>query len=338
MKVLVTGGTGFVGSHSVQALLDAGHEVRMFVRSPERIAPALDPLGVAAPEHVTGDVTDADAARRALDGCDAVLHGANVFTFDARQVAAMRRANRGGTEVVLKTAHELGLDPIVHVSSYVALLPGAAPLKPDSRLGEAPVPYARSKADAERVARDLQSAGAPVVITRPGMVWGPHDPHMGEGSSMARGILRGVVPARLPGGAPVVDVRDVAAVHAAVMEPGRGPRAYLAGGEFAPFSRIADALRAATGRRLPAPPAPPAPLLLAAGRAASAVQRVLPFRLPVQHEGPWTLINGVPTEDTASRDELGVTFRPPEEAIADTVRWLYEAGEISARQAGRAAR
>ena len=336
MKVLVTGGTGFVGSHSVKALLTAGHDVRLLVRSPQRIAAALGPLGVAAPEHVAGDVTDAAAVRRALEGCDAVLHGANVFSFDARGVATMQQVNRSGTELVLRTAHELGLDPIVHVSSYVALLPGTPPLRPDSPVGDTPVPYARSKADAERIARELQGAGAPVVRVLPGMTWGPYDPHMGEGSMLARDILRGVTPARLPGGAPVVDVRDVAAVHAAVMEPGRGPRAYLATGDFAAFARIGAALRAATGRRLPAPPIP-ASALLAVARAADVVQRVVPFRLPLHHEPPWTLINGLPGDDSGTTQELGVTFRAPEESIADTVRWLYESGKIGRRAAGRAA-
>jgi dihydroflavonol-4-reductase len=337
VKVLVTGGTGFVGSHSVRALLDAGHEVRMLVRAPERIARALDPLGVQPPEHAVGDVTDAETVRRALDGCDAVLHAANVYSFDVRDVGRMQHDNRRGTEIVLTTAHQLGLDPIVHVSSYVALLPSGGPLRADSPLGQPTVPYARSKVETERIARELQQAGAPVVITRPGMVWGPHDPHLGETASLARDILRGRVSIRIAGGVPVVDVRDVAAVHAAVIEAGRGPRSYLATGEFVQFARLFELMRATTGRRLPAAPAPPARVLLAGGAAATAVQRVLPFRLPLNREGPWIVINARPGDDSGTRDELGVTFRPPAEAIADTVRWLYEAGHISARQAGRAA-
>jgi nucleoside-diphosphate-sugar epimerase len=337
VKVLVTGGTGFVGCHSVQALLDAGHDVRMLVRAPDRIAPALDPLGVRPPEHVVGDVTDAEAVRRGLDGCDAVLHAANVFSLDVREATRMQRDNRRGTEVVLTTAQELGLDPIVHVSSFVALLPSEGSLGPDSPLGDPDAPYARSKVESERVAQDLQAAGAPVVITRPGMVWGPHDPHLGETAILARDILRGRVPTLVPGGVPVVDVRDVAAVHAAVMEPGRGPRRYLAMGEYVPVPRLFALLRAATGRRLPAAPAAPARVMLAGGAAADAAQRILPFRLPLHREGPWTMINSRPGDDSRTREELGVTFRPPSEAIADTVRWLHETGHISARQAGRAA-
>jgi nucleoside-diphosphate-sugar epimerase len=336
VKVLVTGGTGFVGAHSVKALIDAGHTVRMLVRSPDRIGPALGPLGTQAPEHVVGDVTDADSVRRALAGCDAVLHAASVYTFDSRRAASMRRDNMASVRIVLGTAHELGLDPIVHVSSFAALLPAQAPLTPDTPVGEPKGAYNISKAETEQVARDLQGAGAPVVITHPGMVWGPHDPHLGESASFARDILRGLLPVRIGGGLDVVDVRDVAAVHAAVMEPGRGARRYIATGEIVPFARLYALLRGVTGRRLPAVRVPVA-AAAGSGLAADAAQRVVPFRLPLNSTGPWLGSHTVPGDDRATRDELGVTFRPPPEAIADTVRWLYEAGHISARQAGRAA-
>lgn len=336
MKVLVTGGTGFVGAHSVKALLDSGHTVRMLVRSPDRIGAALGPLGTQAPEHVVGDVTDADSARRALEGCDAVLHAASVYTFDARRAASMRRDNMASVRIVLGTAHELGLDPIVHVSSFAALLPAQAPLTPDSPVGEPKGAYNISKAETEQVARDMQDAGAPVVITLPGMVWGPHDPNVGESAIFARDVLRGLLPFRLGGGPNVVDVRDVAAMHAAVMEPGRGPRRYLATGENVPFARIYGLLRGITGRRLPAVRVPTA-VGLASGLAADAAQRVVPFRMPINSGGAWLGSHAVAGDDRVTREELGVAFRAAPEAIADTVRWLHEAGHISARQAGRAA-
>ena len=97
MKVLVTGGTGFVGSHSVKAMLDAGHDVRLLVRSSGRVAPALEPLGVSGVDHVVGDATDAESVRRAMDGCNAVLHAAAVFSYDARDARAMQRVNTRAT-------------------------------------------------------------------------------------------------------------------------------------------------------------------------------------------------------------------------------------------------
>lgn len=76
MKVLVTGGTGFVGSHSVEALCRAGHEVRLFARSPEKVERMRRLRRLDELELRLGDMGDAEAVGRALEGCEAVLHAA----------------------------------------------------------------------------------------------------------------------------------------------------------------------------------------------------------------------------------------------------------------------
>jgi dihydroflavonol-4-reductase len=199
-----------------------------------------------------------------------------------------------GAELVLRTAHELELDPIVHVSSHAALLPSAGPLTPNSEIGDPKGAYAQSKSETERIARGLQDAGGPVTIVYPGMVWGPDDPHVGESASLARDILRNRAPVSVAGGVPVVDVRDLAA---------RGPRRYLATGEFLSLAGVPDAVRAATGRLLPAAQAP-ARLALAAAAGADVMQRVLPFRLPLGFQATWIAVNAVSGDDTAAREEL----------------------------------
>src|SRR5438093_1733643 len=94
MRVLVTGGTGYVGSHAVAALVRSGHEVRLLVRSPERVATSLDPLGVSAPDVAVGDVTDAGSIDAALTGCDAAVHAASVYSLDPRDAPTNRRDER----------------------------------------------------------------------------------------------------------------------------------------------------------------------------------------------------------------------------------------------------
>ena len=332
MKVLVTGGTGFVGSHSVKAILDAGHEVRLLVRSSGRVAPALEPLGVGAVDHLVGDATDAESVRRAMDGCNAVLHAAAVFSYDARDAHAMQRVNARATEVVLGAARDAGLDPIVHVSSYVALLPPVGVLDGDSPVGRPRGVYVRSKAETEQIARELQDQGAPVVITYPGMVWGPHDPHLGESATFARSVLRGLVPMVPPGELPIVDVRDVAAAHAAVLSPGHGPRRYMLAGGTASLADLIRVIRRLAGRRLVALTAP-APVVLGMTAAGDVVQRVLPFRLPFHFGGVWVAVNGGPVDASATESDLGVCFRTPEDSIADMLRWLHAAGHVTDRQA-----
>jgi dihydroflavonol-4-reductase len=77
-----------------------------------------------------------------------------------------------------------------------------------------------------------------VVITYPGAAYGPHDPHLGDQLRRLRNILKGRIPIAPSGGYGIVDVRDMAKVHAAVLEPGRGPRRYLAGGTFLEFAEL----------------------------------------------------------------------------------------------------
>ena len=336
MKVLVTGGTGFVGSHSVKAIADAGHDLRLLVRSPDRLAPALTPLGVRDVDHVVGDATDAEAVRRAIDGCDAVVHAAAVFSYDARDARAMQRVNERATEVVLGAARVGGLDPIVHVSSYVALLPPAGVLDDTSPVGEPRGVYAQSKARTERMARQLQDEGAPVVITYPGMVWGPNDPHLGEAATFARSVLRGLVPMVPPGPLPIVDVREVAAAHAAILTRRIDKGRYLLARDTASLGEIIDAIRRITGRRLVRTTAP-ASLVLGMTVAGDAVQRVLPFRLPFNFGAVWVATHGGPVDASATERDLGVRFRPVDDSIADMLRWMHHAGHVTDRQAGRAA-
>src|SRR5262249_25653494 len=146
----------------------------------------------------------------------------------------MSAVNVRGTEVVLGSAHRLGLDPIVYVSSELALLPptGGGGLTPDSPVGRGPRAYFPSEADSERGAREVPAAGAPGGSVLPAGVGGPDAPHLGEGATLAANVLRRRYPIVMPGGLHIADVRDVAAVLAAVMQPGRGPRSYLVAGSY----------------------------------------------------------------------------------------------------------
>jgi dihydroflavonol-4-reductase len=340
LLVLVTGGTGYVGSHATAALASAGHRIRVLARAPEKIPAALGPLGVGVDgvETAIGDVTEPAAVERALQGCDAVLHAASVFSTDARRADELNSVNVRGTDIVLGTAHRLGLDPIVYVSSEVALLPPAdgEVLTPDAPVQRPPGPYCRSKADAELVARKFQALGAPVVSVMPAAVWGPHDPHLGEGVTLASNVLRNRYPIIMPGGMHIVDVRDVAAALAAVMQPGRGPRSYLVAGHYAPMSGIIGTLGDLSGRRLWFVRFP-AWFLAGFGRAADVVQRRVRTRLPWSAESIWIMNCAARCDDSKTREELQLQPRPLRETFVDTVGWLVEVGHLTRREAGRLA-
>jgi nucleoside-diphosphate-sugar epimerase len=338
LLVLVTGGTGYVGSHATAALARAGHRIRVLARSPASIPAALEPLGVDGVEAAIGDVTDPAAVEHALQGCDAVLHAASVFSTDPRKANAINSVNVRGTDIVLGTAHGLGLDPIVYVSSEVALLPPAPGevLTPDSPVKRPPWTYCRSKADAELVARRFQALGAPVVSVMPAAVWGPQDPHLGEGATLATNVLRNRYPVVMPGGMHIVDVRDVAAVLAAVMQPGREARSFLVAGHYVTMPDLIRTLGDLSGRRLRFVTLP-AWFLAAFGRTADLVQRRLRARLPWSGESIWIVNCDARCDDSRTREELQLEPRPLRETFADTLQWLVEVGHLTPREAGRLA-
>jgi dihydroflavonol-4-reductase len=338
MFVLVTGGTGYVGSNTIAALVAAGHRVRVLARSEQRVAAALAPLGVDGVESVIGDVTDPDAVERALEDCEAVIHAASVFSMDPRRADEMRAVNVRGTDLVLGSAQRLGLDPIVHVSSELALLPPAQGevLTANSPVGRPDWPYSRSKADSEDVARRYQAEGAPVVSVMPAAMWGPHDPHLGEGATLAANVLKKRYPIVMRGGMHIADVRDVAAVLVAVVDPGRGPRSYMVAGDYISLPDLIHALADLSGRRIRFVILPRW-FLAGFGRAADVAQRRLNVRLPWQGEGIWVMNCVAHCDDSGTRDEFGLEPRPLNETLADTVRWLVEVGHLTPREAGRLA-
>lgn len=336
MKVLVTGGTGFVGARITADLLRAGHDVRLLARRPEQVPVSLAPYDATVTDVRAGDVLDADAVARAVDGCDAVVHAAAIYSLDPRRADEVLATNERAAELVLGTAAQHGLDPVVHISSTVALTrrDGSGP---DLPLGDLTTPYAASKIASEGVARRLQEQGAPVVTVYPGGVLGPHDPYRGDQSERMRWQLLGRMTAWPPGGTHVVDVRTVAEVVLAVLEPGRGPRRYVVPGHHGTGEAVYGALRTVTGRRLPFVTVP-APVLRPLVRGIEVVQRRLPPRLhiPTEAEGVEVTLCDTRMDDRAAREELGVQPPPLEETVRDTVVWLVESGRLPARYAGRA--
>lgn len=317
MRVAVTGGTGYLGAHTVRALLAAGHHVRLLVvpgGADDAVITALRELGSL--EVLPGDIRDTATVSELLSGCDAVLHAAGVVGTDSRRTRLMWEINAYATESLLTRASELGLDPIVSVSSYSSLFP-----PPDGVIGPntPPVPgrsdYARTKAYADIAARRLQAAGAPVVVTYPSSVVGPafHTP----AGVTQRGwdpIVRFRVAPRLRGGMQMIDVGDVARVHTALMAPGRGPKRYVCGGVLLTFDQMIDALQTALGqpiRRIPLAPS----LFRGVGRLSDFAGRWLPLADGLSYEAAMLLTAAVPTDDTATLADLGLTWRDPRAAI-----------------------
>lgn len=228
MKALVTGATGFVGSHVVRALIDAGHTARALHRQSSK----LDALAGLAYESALGDVTDLDALRAACAGCDWVFHVAAVADYWRADHTWMHEVNVEGTRRVLQAARETGVKRVVFTSSAAALgFRQDRPADENDPFNLPPdrFPYGYSKVLAEAVALEAAHAGQEVVIVNPVVVMGPGDLNVISGDFVLKiRRLQWTVPVP-PGGVAVVDVRDVARMHLAAAERGRVGERYILG-------------------------------------------------------------------------------------------------------------
>ncbi len=338
MRVLLTGASGFVGSYTVPALLDRGHDVRVLVRNPDK---ARDVLGrrnvdLSVLDVVTGDMVDAATVEEAAAGCDATVHTAAAIGITGSGNGSVLDQNTTGARNVVAAARAAGHDPIVHVSSVAIFVPPHAPvILADSPLASPRTEYGRSKVETERELRALQDDGVPITIVYPGGVIGPDQPTLDA-------TLEGIVGARTmgwprtSGGVCLVDVRDLAAVLAAAVEPGRSPRRMMLGGPFftwAEFGALCDEITGVRAMRLPLPK----PVLFAAATLLDEIRRFRPLSYPLTRDAAEMMTTMVPTDDQPTLAALGVTLRPTRESLEDTLRWLVEAGHLPAANAGRLA-
>ena len=256
MKAFVTGGTGFIGSRVVQRLRDRGDDVVVLARRPEKAAD-LDA------EIVQGDLGDADAIRRGMEGCQAVFHVAADYRvgMDPSKQASMRDSNIGGTERVLDAAADAGVDKIVYVSTInVFGNTNGQTVDEGYRRNEADgfvSTYDETKYRAHLVAEQRAAEGAPIVIVQPGGVYGPGDRALV--GQMIEQASTGKMPAKaFPElGLNMVHVDDVADGIMLAYDKGTPGESYVLGGEITTQGHLIDKAAAIGGKKPPRMTVPP---------------------------------------------------------------------------------
>lgn len=243
MRVLLTGGSGYLGREIARALARRGHEPIIFART----ATAAIRDGVPG-RAFDGDVRDASALERAAAGCDALCHTAAMVTVWRQDPAEFDAVNILGLRNALAAAALHRLRRIVYTSSFLALPPS------DGRRVRQGNDYQRTKKSAERVADDALDRGVPLVKLYPGVIYGSG---IATEGNLVQHLVADHVRGRLPGviGAERIwsfaFVRDVADGHVSALEGTNVRSAYKLGGENLPQMRIFELLRQATGRPLP---------------------------------------------------------------------------------------
>lgn len=326
MSVLVTGGSGFVGSHLVRLLLEEGEEVRVLVRpsSPPDNLTGLDVL------CTPGDLRDPSSLERAVRGCRQVYHCAADYRLWTPDPQDLYRVNVDGTENLLKSCREAQVERVVVTSSVAAVgipedgTPGneETPVGLKDMIGH----YKRSKFLAEEVAMRFAAEGDPVVVVNPSTPVGPGDLKPTATGRILTDFLNGRMPAYVETGLNLVPVEDVARGHILAARRGLPGRRYILGGQDMTLKEILDLLAEITG--LPAPGFE-IPLWLASCIAhvdtffnASLLRREP--RVPL--EGVRMACKRMWFDSGRARSELGYEPGPVRPALERAVRWFVEHG------------
>jgi nucleoside-diphosphate-sugar epimerase len=251
MKVFVTGATGFVTGNVTMQLLARGDQVRALVRDASR----GQTLARAGATLVKGDLSDGAALHRGMDGVDAVVHGAAMYTVGIApsRRPAMFEANVTGTERVLDAALRAGARRVAYVSTCAIFgnTRGAVVDESYARSGPYTSYYEETKVQAHEVALRFAARGLGVSIAQPGGVYGPGD------TSGLGGLMRDFARGRLPivpfpdAGLNFVHVDDAARGIVLVLDRGQVGQSYVLGGENARVGDAFAALGLVTGRDLP---------------------------------------------------------------------------------------
>ena len=330
MRVLVTGATGLLGSHTVRELKAAGYQVRALVRSRHK----AERLFAGSVEVVVGDVTDPESVARALGGVEGVVHCAAVVSTSARRAREVTDTNLRGVEFVIGGAAVRGIERVVYLSSLAALFVPGQPFDVD-RLAVAPRgAYARSKIDSERFVRSLQDGGAGICVLYPPGLIGPDDPGLSECNHAVRALLTQLV-FDTTTGLEAIDARDLARVIVALLGAGERGR-HIVAGRYSRWPELIALLDELTARRIRRMRVSGS-LLRGVGRLADYVNHVVPFDFPLSSESMAYATQWYPARASPAVRATGVQMRTARVTYADTIRWLYEAGHITATQGGRLA-
>ena len=326
MTTLVTGASGFLGSHVTRQLVARGETLRVLLRASSNNRAIADlPL-----EYVTGDLRDSGSLARALEGVSRVFHVAADYRLWAKRKQDIYDSNVGGTKNLLDAAIRAGVSQLIYTST-VATIAVDRPEHPneftDAKLEEMVGHYKRSKWQAEREVLDAAKQGFPAIVAMPTTPVGPWDWKPTPTGKIILDFLNGKMPGYVETGLNFIGVEECAAGHLLVSDKGKIGERYLLGAENLTLKQVLDSLANITG--LPAPKLKiPHGLALGVAYANTAFSRLLGREPGIPVEGVKIAQHMMFVDAKRAQKELG--FKPGLVAAAfeRAVRWYVDNGYV----------
>ncbi|MEN8245309.1 MAG: SDR family oxidoreductase [Thermodesulfobacteriota bacterium] len=325
MTTLITGGTGFIGSHLLHHLLGKGESVKCLVRKYSDTE-HLDRLHV---EKVVGDVTDIGSLRKAIRGCNRVYHLAGVYAIWLANTGRMYQVNEEGTRNTMTVCREADVERIVYCSSTAALgAHGKTPAGESARfnLMSTRDHYYMSKYRAEQIVLQFAGEGLPVIIVNPTVPVGTLDRNPTPSGELILNVLKGKLPAYVDGGFNVVDVSDCAQAMIQAMQVGAPGEKYILGNRNVRVKEFFDLVVRVAGRgKSPAVRIPK----WAAVSSGYAYQTLSFFtRKAPLTSASWARVGSHYSwwDCAKARRDLSLGQRDIEESIREAVSWFEQNG------------
>jgi len=327
MKVLITGGAGFLGQKLAKALLGKGHTVRLLVRGDQ----AKKSVSSLAVECVHGDLGDEASLEAACEGQEWVFHTAGVISYNPQKNDLMYRTNVLGTKNIAQAALRQGVKRFVHTSSTAAIGVNEDPQilmdeKTPFNARKLKLAYFDTKYDAEQALLEFVGKGLDAVIVNPGSLMGAGDTRRYE--QTYPGLIYRFRPRFfIHGGINYVDVDDVVNGHMLAMEKGKKGERYILGGENLSFAQLIQRTNLIIGRKSPKFYIPRS--FMGAASHILKVAQVMGLSLHMTPElvrqmSTWYLF----VDSSKAKRELAYQPRSIDAAIRETIQWLKELGKI----------
>ncbi len=327
MTILVTGATGFLGSHVARKLVKREERVRILLRKNSRTSNIED----IDAERAYGDILDIDSVRQALKGCDTLYHVAGLVSSKKADYKKMEEVNIQGTVNVLSAALEAGIKKAVYTSSVAAVgvnpNGGIANEETPFTMEHIGVQYLNTKYRAEKEALKFYEKGLPLVIVNPSIVIGQGDVYLSS-TALIVWYCKRKFPGYIDGGFNVVDVEDVAEGHILAAEKGRVGERYILGNKNLSIRESFSLLEKVTG--IPSPKMKiPYFMALTGGFIAERIFRVSSpsFVLKDLDSAKAVRLYWYFDSSKALR-ELGFPQTPVEESLEKTIKWFRDNGYI----------